>query len=64
MALCLTKPGFAERGISAQSTASSQFRWCQEQAAAGRDQANDLDPDFGLKRVNPSLNLAAQFSSG
>jgi len=44
--------------------ASSEFRRCQDQAAAGREQAKDLDHDSGLECVNPSLNLAAQFSAG
>lgn len=44
--------------------ASSEFRWCQDQAAAGREQAKDLDHDSGLECDNPSLNLAAQFSAG
>lgn len=43
---------------------SSELRWCQDQAAAGGEQAKDLDPDSGLESINPSLNLAALFSTG
>lgn len=45
--------------------ASGEFRWCQDKAAAaGREQAKDLDHNSGLECVNSSLNLPAQFSAG
>lgn len=42
--------------------ASTEFRRCQDQAAPGREQAKDLD--HNSECVNPTLTVAAQFSTG